>query len=611
MVEEIFDVAEEIAQKQRSISVTEFFEKNRHLLGFENKQKALLTCVKEALDNSLDACEEQAYSQIKKGLKPELPEIFVQVEKVSEDYQILSQDKLVGILSISDKNVNFSYHGKDITKEKKEKISFEYEDGSFNIIISEDKVSIQPNNFSLKKKSPRYKITILDNGPGIVEEKMPFIFGKMLYGSKFHMMKQSRGQQGIGIHAAVLYSQLTTGKPVTVISKTLKGKAIKMQIGVDTIKNEPIIYSREEVKDFPYEHGTKIELEIEGIYVAGSKGVDEYIKRTALVNPASTIIYINPLGQKFKYERVTTSLPPEPKAIKPHPQGLELGSFIRLMKESKEKSILRALEEELSRVSKNIAEETLKSVGIDPKTSPKEISTDMYDKILKALQSLDLLRPPTDCLSPIGKELIEKSLKAEFSPDFVYAVTRKPEVYRGIPFLIEVGLAYGGKITLQKAELMRFANRIPLLSDASSCAITAAFSAIDFSRYNLQVEGKVPLGPLVVLVHIASVWVPYTSEGKSAVAKYPVIMNEIKLGLQEALRELALYLGRQNRKRMFEEKISLFNKYSVELVEDLAKLTDKDEKLIKASVDKLLESRRKQIEESVTKSLEDGKESTR
>ncbi|MCW1311604.1 MAG: hypothetical protein QXJ93_02025, partial [Candidatus Rehaiarchaeum fermentans] len=91
MVEEIFDVAEEIAQKQRSISVTEFFEKNRHLLGFENKQKALLTCVKEALDNSLDACEEQAYSQIKKGLKPELPEIFVQVEKVSEDYQILSQ----------------------------------------------------------------------------------------------------------------------------------------------------------------------------------------------------------------------------------------------------------------------------------------------------------------------------------------------------------------------------------------------------------------------------------------------------------------------------------------------------------------------------------------
>ncbi|MEM3828642.1 MAG: DNA topoisomerase VI subunit B [Conexivisphaerales archaeon] len=607
MDEEIFDVAEELAGRQRSISVTEFFEKNRHLLGFENKQKALLTCVKEALDNSLDACEEQAYSQIKKGLKPELADITVKIEQVSEDYEVLDNDKLVGTVSISEKKVTFSYRGKDTTKEKRDKLEFAYDNGTFSISFSEDKVSIQPNNFTLKKKSPRYKISVLDNGPGILEEKMPFIFGKMLYGSKFHMMKQSRGQQGIGIHAAVLYAQLTTGKPVIVTSKTVKGNPIKMQIGIDTTKNEPIVYSREEVKEFPFNHGTMIELEVEATYTSGAHGVDEYIKRTSIVNPAAKITYINPLGQKFKYDRVTTELPPEPKAIKPHPQGLELGSFIRIIKSANERTIIGALEKELSRVSRSIAEEALKSVGLDTKTSPKEISTDVYDKLLKALQSLDLLRPPTDCLSPIGKEYIEKSLKAEYSPDFVYAVTRKPEVYRGIPFLIEAGVAYGGKIQLQKAELMRFANRIPLLSDASSCAITAAFSSIDFQRYGLQSEGKVPLGPLIFVVHIASVWVPYTSEGKSAVAKYPVIMNEIKLALQEALRELSLYLGRQNRRRMFEEKISLFNKYAGELIESLSKLTDEDEEKIKLAVNKLLESRKKQIEENVTKSLENGK----
>src|SRR2546430_16582419 len=108
--------AEAMATRQRDISVSEFFTKNRHLLGFDNPQKALLTTVKEAVDNSLDACEEAGI----------LPDILVEIDQLAED---------------------------------------------------------------------RFSVAITDNGPGIVKAQVPKIFGKLLHGSQFYAMRQSRGQQ--------------------------------------------------------------------------------------------------------------------------------------------------------------------------------------------------------------------------------------------------------------------------------------------------------------------------------------------------------------------------------------------------------------------------------
>jgi DNA topoisomerase-6 subunit B len=182
----------------------------------------------------------------------------------------------------------------------------------------------------------------------------------------------------------------------------------------------------------------------------------------------------------------------------------------------------------------------------------------------------------------------------------MYAVTRKPEVYRGVPFLVEAAVAYGGNIKNERAILLRFANKIPLLLDASACAITATFLSIDFARYGIKTDGKLPLGPLVFLVHIASVWVPYTSEGKTAIAKYPVIMEEIKLALQEVLRELSKYLSKQTRRRLLEERLSLFDKYSIELADSLVKLTNKDKAYVEKSIKDLLNSRKEEIKRIVS-----------
>ncbi|MCW1293860.1 MAG: DNA topoisomerase VI subunit B [Candidatus Parvarchaeota archaeon] len=601
------EIAEELAKNQRAISVTEFFERNKHLLGFDNKQKALLICVKEAVDNSLDACEELGHIQERQKQPVTLPEITIEVKTTSDNYQLLDDKQNVAQMMVSRSTFTLLFQGKSQEKTiRGGKVSFEFGDVRFDVSDSNNKLSVLMNGKQLiiRKNAPIFLVRVLDNGPGILPSKIPDIFGRMLYGSKFQGMKQNRGQQGIGIHSAVLYAQLTTGKPVKVVSKIKSSKMAKMmKVEINIVKNEPIVVEEGEA-EFPYESGTQVELEIEGLYVSGSKGLDEYVRRVALVNPHANIIYINPSGEKTVYKRILNRLPLEPVSIKPHPHGLELGIFTRILKNSTERSIVSALSSELSRVSRPIAEHVVKSVGIDYKTKPQDVTREEANAILKALQSLQLMKPQTDCLSPIGVEELEGSLKKQFSPEFSKAIQRKPEVYRGMPFQIEVAVAYGGKITSEKAMLMRYANKIPLLFDAASCALTQSFLSIDYTRYGIKVENKIPVLPAVFIIEITSVWVPYTNESKNAVASYPIIVKEIKLALQELIRNLSVFLSRKHRSAVFQERINLFEKYGIELAYYLSSLTGIEESKIKKKIAELLERRKDEIKMNVEQSLD-------
>lgn len=168
-----------MASRQREISVSEFFLKNRHLLGFDTPAKALVTAVKEAVDNALDACEEAGI----------LPEISVEVSD----------------------------------------------------------------------RSGKSRVIVEDNGPGIVEGQIARIFGKLLYGSKFHKLSQSRGQQGMGISAAGMYGQLTVGKPLHIISRVNGEKlASEMHVSIDTARNQPDIHRKKQLKwDLPTAPGSR------------------------------------------------------------------------------------------------------------------------------------------------------------------------------------------------------------------------------------------------------------------------------------------------------------------------------------------------------------------
>ncbi|MFA5796948.1 MAG: DNA topoisomerase VI subunit B [Candidatus Woesearchaeota archaeon] len=503
--------AEDLAKKQRDISVAEFFEKNRHLLGFDNPRKALLTAIKEAVDNALDACEEAKI----------LPEISIEIIEMSES---------------------------------------------------------------------RYRIIVEDNGPGIVKEQIPRIFAKLLYGSKFHRLRQSRGQQGIGISAAVMFSQLTTGRPTKILSKTALNKpAHYMELHLDTQTNTPEIMI-DEIKEWNKERGTRIELDLEGSYMKGSQSVDEYIRQTAIVNPHATFIYTNPKAEQFIYARASDDLPKEPLEIKPHPYGLELGILIKLLKNTESRTLQSFLTNDLSRVGSGTAKDICDSALIDPKKHPSDISMQDAEKLITAIKNTKIMAPTTDCLSPIGEELLEKSLKKEINAEFYVTITRPIFVYRGNPFQIEVGLAYGGDQPRdQTVALMRFANRVPLLYQQGACAFTKSVVATNWKAYGLnQSNGALPVGPLAIVIHIASVWVPFTSESKEALAHYPEIIKELKLALQEAGRKLQTYVHKKHRVQNQLERANLFDRYIPEVADSLSRLTGDSKTVITQKLQEMI-----------------------
>ena len=449
-----------------------------------------------------------------------------------------------------------------------------------------------------KNPADRFIIAVEDNGPGIIREAIPRVFGKLLFGSKFAGGRQGRGQQGIGISAALLYAQLTTGKPARVWSRTAENKPVHyFELRIDTTKNEPVILEEKNLKEIPHfngkapvmkEHGTRVELEIEGKYSGGVHSVDEYVKETAAVNPFANIYYESPLGN-FEYMRAVNELPPQAKPIKPHPHGVEMGMLERMLKLTSARTLEGFLSSDFCRVSVQTADEVRKLSGLKPGLKPQEVDHEKIEKLWRTIQSYQFMKPPMDCLSPIGEEKFMEGIKKEYQPDFIAAVTRPTAVYRGNPFQIECVIAHGGKLQQQgPAKVLRFANRVPLLYQASSCATTKSILKVDWRSYSIDQQGSTPHGPVLIALHMASVWIPYISEAKEAIDPYPIIVKEMRLALQEAGRRLQRFIAGKHRREESAQRMSLFEKYIPEAADVLHRLTDKPKAQIEKDLEKIL-----------------------
>jgi len=526
--------AKDMASRQREISVSEFFAKNRHLLGFDNPRKALLTTIKEAVDNSLDACEEANL----------LPDIEVGVRQTAED---------------------------------------------------------------------RFIIWVQANGPGIVKNQIPNIFGRLLYGSKFHTLRMSRGQQGIGISAAGMYGLITTGKSVKINSRTgPKSPAHHYELQINTAKNRPDII-KEETIEWDVRNGTRVEIELEARYQRGRQSVDEYLAQTAIANPHARIRYLTPEGQEQIYDRSVNHPIEVPKAIRPHPYGVELGVLMKMAKDSDHSTLSSFLTEEFSRISPKVSQDILDKAKLSSRAKPKSVSTEDIQKLHRAINETKIMAPSTSCVVPIGEEALQKGLGQVVQADFYASCTRPPAVYRGNPFVIEAALAYGGtgsgigdeedeeldKKTEEEDQLMRvmrFANRVPLLYQQSACAIFKSIMQTNWRLYGLsQSKRALPSGPITVMVHIASVWVPFTSESKEAVAHYPEIIKEIRLALSECGRQLGRYLRGQRRQREEALKRGYIDKYLPaigEALKDILALKDTQVKQLLTNLEVVLDSSR-------------------
>jgi DNA topoisomerase-6 subunit B len=278
---------------------------------------------------------------------------------------------------------------------------------------------------------------------------------------------------------------------------------------------------------------------------------------------------------------------------------VELGLLMQMLKATGARTLRAALSQDFSRVSSKAALQICEAAGLNPKANPTRIAHRESESLFKAINETRLMRPPTDCLSPIGEEQIIAGLRKEIQADFYTAVTRPPTVYRGNPFQIEVGIACarpGADSELgadDPARIMRFANRVPLLYMAGACAVSRAVTAVNWKSYGLnQPRGSLPIGPVVIVVHMASVWVPFTSESKEAVAHYPEIVKEITYGLQECGRRLSVYLRRRRRQAEIERKREYMSLYVPHLalgLKEILELNDRQEATVVRNLSKMLE----------------------
>ncbi len=492
--------AHKLESKQQEISVTEFFEKNKQILGFDSRSKSLLMGIKEAVDNSLDNCEEANI----------LPEVTVRVERLNDE---------------------------------------------------------------------DYRVSIEDNGTGITHKAMPNVFGRLLYGSRFHALRQSRGQQGIGISATIMYGNITTGKPAHAMSK-IEGRdevAWEMDIFIDTKTNRPVITNDRAFTWEGKEHGTRIEYTTKGRYITGKQSIFEYLKETAIVNPHAQITFYDPDNTKTVFERATDIMPPRPKEIKPHPEGMEIGDLFKYAGNTQQKTLKAFLKNDFSRITDRLANEIFEISGVDGNKKPDKLTREEAIAILDAITKVKIMAPPTDCLSPIGDTLIKKGLMHVLDglrPEY-YAtpVTRAPKAVNGNPFVVEAGIVYGGDIPSDsQVQIYRFANRVPLLFKQGDCAITKAISEMDWRRYGLEQRGGkgIPYGPAIILVHVASTKVPFTSEGKEAVASFPELSSEIGLALRLCARNLKSHLNKQERKNKTHAKFEIVQEILPDMAEKVA-----------------------------------------
>ena len=528
MVIRLAGIADKMAKNQKQIAISEFFEKNKHFLGFDSLQRSIITAVKEAVDNSLDACEEARI----------LPEIKVKITKVDS---------------------------------KKDIIELQTE----------------------------------DNGPGIPQKSIEKVFGQLLFGSRFHAIRQSRGQQGIGITGVVMYSQLTTGKPTHVLSKVENDPtAVSVSIGLDTRKNKAvksdqtrIIWENDDLT--LKKHGLRVTTRMKGKYQRGRQSVYQYLRMTSIVNPHAEITFIDPDGETYHWPRVTERLPSKVDAIKPHPHGIELGQLQRMCRESTDSRLTVFLRQNFSGVSMRAAKELCEASELEVSTKPKSMKPDDVRALLEAFQGerkikgkpIKLLSPPTNCLSPIEEMLIKKGLSKTIDSKFVSTMTRAPTVSHGNPFQVEVGLIFGEDMAADKhVEVLRFANRVPLMYQQGGCLLTKAIESVDWRQYGLdQAGGKgVPKGPAAILVHLASTNVQFTSEAKEALSDNEFVFEETRKAMLEMGRGLRKHLEKKKKMAKTREKFELINDILPAIAEKSATILERPVPDLAGSITKIM-----------------------
>ncbi|KYH41422.1 MAG: hypothetical protein AYL32_005320 [Candidatus Bathyarchaeota archaeon B26-2] len=357
---------------------------------------------------------------------------------------------------------------------------------------------------------------------------------------------------------AILYGQITTNKPVRIISSTGGSRIFKYVLMIDIEKNRPVILDRKVQKNRWKWHGTIVEFHLEGDYPKAMPRILEYLKLTAIVNPYANITFVDPRGRLYRFERKSEEVPPPPVETLPHPHGVDVETLQRIIRSTSCTNMLNFMKEHFHRVGEQTARQFLKFAGIDERLNPKRLRPNDLVDLVRAMKSFNEFLPPdANCLSPIGEDLMRTGILKELEPRFMAVSQRKPSAYSGHPFIVEVAIAYGGKVpTRNDITLYRFANKIPLMYDESGDVSWKILRSINWRRYGVS-----PGMPIAVLVHLCSTKIPYKTVGKELIADIPEISREILNGIREVARRLRRYLMRRKQVERQRRRLTIFSRY--------------------------------------------------
>ena len=575
------------SERFNQISPSEFFYRNRDLAGFSNPTRSLYTAVREFVENSLDACDQ-------KGILPSVKLIIKPQDSEKQDprtYTLTVHDNGPGIaknhvpLAFGTVLYGSKFGLKQargmfglgatmailygqITTNKPVKVS-SCTDGktkhNFEILLDIQKnkpVILKQSQTQTNKRGLSVSISLEGDYTKAGSKIRDYVYQTSLI-TPYATITFEDPKDNKFVYKRILKSM---PKPPTIINPHPHG------VDVETIRRM-IVRSQREAMDIDSDTVSKLlrVLKIQGSGAPHSTMAPLVTKRWKKLNPqlrlSAAMASVLKCNAKHLQDVSIEDIDFDSDTITYHDGATSQrkvvsvsneGPFYDYIKKAWAGEQLQSfLTTNFQRIGKKTAERFVKFAGFKPEHSIGLLENQDLVKLSDSLQTYgDFVSPDPSCLAPLGQNPLEKGMKKFFEPDFLAVIQRGASAYSGFPFVVEMGIAYGGNIQTRGIKAYRFANRIPLLYDEGSDVVLKVVNDIDWKRYKVKAEA-----PMVIASHICSTRIPYKTVGKENVADRPEIEHELRLGMQFLARKLSSYMSRRGKAEEAKKRADLYAKY--------------------------------------------------
>ena len=514
-------------------SPAEFFSENKNIAGFDNPGKSLYTTIRELVENSLDACESIR----------ELPDIEIAIHELDG----ADLNKVLGLATHERRDEALFKDDEAGKKKGKGKAAAAAGSADAGDEDGEESVAKKPGGKS-KSDTLYYRVTVRDNGCGMKHEQIPNMLGRVLSGSKYGV-RQTRGKFGLGAKMALIWSKQSTGMPVDVRSSQGASKPISVcRLDIDIQKNEPRVQLHEQTPNEQGWRGSEISLLVGGAWSSYRSYIVKYLRQMAVITPYARFrLRVGTLGERntlaLEYARRSDEMPPTPSYIKPHPASVHAELLQTLLRETKEKTLVKFLAKDFSCIDAKLAARLVDELRLERETDASALEHKQVVQLAHLMRDAKFAAVPVDCLSPVGEYNLRLGIMKELRPEMVATFQDAGCSHEGHPLIIEAGVCLGGRDAKPGITVYRFANRIPLLFEGGADVATQVSKRrIHWASYKIR-QNQDKVG---VFVSLVSTKVPFKGTGKEYIGDdIPEVQQAVKRALEKCCLQLKATLLKQ------------------------------------------------------------------